>query len=150
MTLKALGQAAGFPEGVADIRISQYESGSRVPKRDLLEKFAAALDVSPKALNVPGLNDSIDVLFTLFTLEDTYGFRICRSGTHLYLLLGDTDASPAELQQMLLAWSDYAQLLKEGKISNDEYDHWRYNLSIPGVVKGTQKYASQKKKKKSF
>ena len=36
MTQKALGIAAGFPPGTADIRIAQYESGARTPKHALL------------------------------------------------------------------------------------------------------------------
>ena len=32
MTQKWLGQAVGFPQKTADIRMAQYESGSRTPK----------------------------------------------------------------------------------------------------------------------
>ena len=35
MTQKYLGQVVGFPEKTADIRMAQYESGSRTPKADL-------------------------------------------------------------------------------------------------------------------
>ena len=31
MTMKHLGKAAGLPENSADIRIAQYESGTRTP-----------------------------------------------------------------------------------------------------------------------
>ena len=33
MTQKALGMAVGFPPETADVRIAQYESGARTPKR---------------------------------------------------------------------------------------------------------------------
>ena len=46
MTQKALGVAVGFPESSADVRIAQYESGARTPKRELLCRLAAALGVS--------------------------------------------------------------------------------------------------------
>ena len=36
MTQKWLGMAVGFPEKTADIRMAQYESGSRSPKEDLI------------------------------------------------------------------------------------------------------------------
>ena len=34
MTQKYLGTVVGFPEETADIRMAQYESGSRTPKSD--------------------------------------------------------------------------------------------------------------------
>ena len=39
MTQKYLGQVVGFPEKTADIRMAQYESGSRTPKADLTNKL---------------------------------------------------------------------------------------------------------------
>ena len=36
MTQKWLGQAVGFPPKTADVRMAQYESGSRTPKEDLV------------------------------------------------------------------------------------------------------------------
>ena len=54
MTQKALGIAAGFPPGTADLRIAQYESGARTPKHALLW--------------------ALDQL--LFALEDEYGLTI--------------------------------------------------------------------------
>ena len=43
MTQKYLGQVVGFPEKTADIRMAQYESGSRTPKADLTNKLAEVL-----------------------------------------------------------------------------------------------------------
>ena len=35
MTQKYLGMALGFPEKSADVRLAQYENGSRTPKADV-------------------------------------------------------------------------------------------------------------------
>ena len=35
MTQKYLGMAVGFPEKSADVRLAQYETGTRTPKADL-------------------------------------------------------------------------------------------------------------------
>lgn len=43
MTQKLLGIQVGFPEKTADIRIAQYESGTRTPKEDLTHTFAEVL-----------------------------------------------------------------------------------------------------------
>ena len=47
MTQKYLGMALGFPEKSADVRLAQYETGSRTPKADLTAALAEVLDVSP-------------------------------------------------------------------------------------------------------
>lgn len=59
MTQKFLGSQVGFTKRTADIRMAQYESGSRIPKADLIEQLANALDVSTEALNVPNIDSSI-------------------------------------------------------------------------------------------
>ena len=48
MTQKYLGTAVGFPERSADVRLAQYENGSRKPKADLTAALAQVLDVSPQ------------------------------------------------------------------------------------------------------
>ena len=58
ITQKFLGLQVGFSERTADIRMAQYESGSRTPKADLVKQLADALDVSAEALNVPKLHRS--------------------------------------------------------------------------------------------
>ena len=50
MTQKYLGTLVGFPEKTADVRMAQYEAGTRTPKEDLIKALAGALDVSPLAL----------------------------------------------------------------------------------------------------
>ena len=56
MTQKYLDQIIGFPEKTADIRMAQYESGTRTPKADVTEALAQALDISPAALAVPDID----------------------------------------------------------------------------------------------
>ncbi len=68
MTQKYLGQVVGFPEKTADIRMAQYESGSRTPKAELTESLAGALGVSPLALSVPDIDSYLGLMHTLFTL----------------------------------------------------------------------------------
>ena len=69
MTQKYLGMALGFPEKSADVRLAQYETGTRTPKSDVTEALAQVLDVSPKALDVPDIDSYNGLMHTLFTLE---------------------------------------------------------------------------------
>ena len=77
MTQKYLGQVVGFPEKTADIRMAQYESGSRSPKAELTETLAGALGVSPLALSVPDIDSYLGLMHnTLFSLENRYGLTV--------------------------------------------------------------------------
>ena len=86
MTQKYLGQVVGFPKKTVDIRMAQYESGSRTPKADLTNKLAEVFDISPQALSVPDIDSYIGLMHTLFTLEDRYGLTIVKTenGVSMY------------------------------------------------------------------
>ena len=62
MTQKYLGQQLGFPERSADVRLAQYETGTRTPKEDLTNQIASILDVSPAALAVPDIDTYVGLL----------------------------------------------------------------------------------------
>lgn len=48
MTQKELGMRLGCPENSADVRIAQYETGQRRPKKERLEAIAKVLEVNPE------------------------------------------------------------------------------------------------------
>ena len=76
MTQKYLGMLVGFPERNADVRLAQYETGSRKPKAELTAALAQALDVAPQALDIPDIDSQIGLMHTLFALKDIYGLTI--------------------------------------------------------------------------
>ena len=128
MTQKYLGMLMGFPEKSADVRMAQYETGSRAPKADLTASLANALDVSPQALNVPDIDSYIGLMHTLFTLEDNYGLTIGEADGEVCLrvdVFKGKDA--AELHKMLCAWRQAYAMLMDGQITQEEYDCWRYH-----------------------
>ena len=94
MTQKFLGLQVGFSERTADIRMAQYEFGSRTPKADLVEQLADALDVSTEALNVPNIDSYTGLMHTLFALEDLYGFKIDRLDGEICILINRQKARP--------------------------------------------------------
>lgn len=144
MTQKYLGQVVGFPEKTADIRMAQYESGSRTPKSDLTENLAGVLGVSPLALSVPDIDSYLGLMHTLFTLEDRYGLTIVKTenGVSMYAdPRKGTDA--AELSEMLNAWAEQSEKYHNGDINRDEYDKWRYNYPKYDEASGYVKLPSQ-------
>ncbi len=127
MTQKYLGTAVGFPEKTADIRLAQYEAGTRTPKADLIEKLAEALDVCPVALDVPDIDSYIGLMHTLFALEDIYGFKIDKLDDEVCIRLDKNRGSMSvSLFEDLSAWQKEAEKYRNGEITKDEYDAWRY------------------------
>lgn len=127
MTQKHLGMAIGFPEKSADVRIAQYESGSRVPKADVTGQLAEVLDVSPAALTVPDIDSYLGLMHTLFALEDRYGLRIGEIDGELCLRLDRHNSEYSALFKMFYAWQKQALDLEKGNQSKEDYDHWRYH-----------------------
>ena len=128
MTQKYLGMSIGFDEKTADIRMAQYESGTRTPKEKLVADLANALEVSPKALDVPEIDNHISLMHTLFAIEDLYGLKIKSIDGELCLTLDKTNGSTyLSMFDMLNAWQHEAEKLKLGEITKQEYDDWRYN-----------------------
>ena len=127
MTQKYLGMQVGFPEKSADVRLAQYETGTRTPKTDLTAALADTLDVSPQALAVPDIDSYIGLMHTLFTLEDRYGLHIDEADGEVCLKVDvRKNKDAAQLHEMLCAWRQAAAMLKAGEITQEEYDRWRY------------------------
>ena len=127
ITQKFLGLKIGFSERTADIRIAQYESGSRTPKADLIEKIADTLDVSTEALNVPNIDSYTGLMHTLFALEDLYGFKIDRLDGEICIRINRQNGSNfVKMTGLLKPWEEMAQKYRNGEISREEYDDWRY------------------------
>ena len=128
MTQKYLGTIIGFPERSADVRLAQYETGTRKPKAELTAALAQALDVSPHALDVPDIDSYVGLMHTLFTLEDLYGLTVSETDGEVCLKVNkDKGKDAAELSKMLCAWKVQADKLSSEEISREEYDNWRYH-----------------------
>ena len=144
MTQKYLGQVVGFPEKTADIRMAQYESGSRTPKAELTESLAGALGVSPLALSVPDIDSYLGLMHTLFTLEDRYGLTVDTGENGVSLRVDPRKGKDAaELSEMLTAWAQQAEKLHNGETNREDYDKWRYNYPKYDETSGFVKVPSQ-------
>lgn len=113
LTQKELGLKLGFPESAADVRIAQYESGARVPKEGVVNKLANILGVLPTALTVPSIYSVDDIIQLLFAFEDECRFKA--------LFAND------KMIKFLSAWQEKSQDVRNGCISKEEYDLWRFN-----------------------
>lgn len=144
MTQKYLGQVVGFSEKTADIRMAQYESGSRTPKTDLTNKLAEVFDISSQALSVPDIDSYIGLMHTLFTLEDRYGLTIVKTENGVSMYADPRKGKDAaDLSEMLNAWAEQSEKYHNGYINRDEYDKWRYNYPKYDETSGFVKVPSQ-------
>ena len=86
----------GFPERSADVRLAQYETGSRKPKAELTAALTQALDVAPQALDIPDIDSQIGLMHTLFALEDIYGLTISETDGEVCLKISKDKGKAAE------------------------------------------------------
>ena len=128
MTQKYLGISIGFPQKTADIRMAQYESGTRTPKADVTGELAKVLEVSPQALTVPDIESYIGLMHTLFATEDLYGLKIDKIDGEVCLRLDKgMGANYLSMLRMFNAWAEQAEKCRNGEITKEQYDQWRYN-----------------------
>ena len=125
ITQKELGIAVGFDEKSADVRIAQYETGTRTPKQDLVEKIAEVLDVNPLYINNPEILGAENIMLLLFELDEHYPITIqdCK----------DEDGNNRKgvcfgsilITDFLSEWQQRKKDLADGKISKAEYTEWK-------------------------
>lgn len=132
LTQKELGLAIGYDDNTADVRVAQYESGTRTPKEDTLRKIADVLDVNYRAIYEPTLYAAEDVMYTLFELDEHY------AGTSIYEVEDKSDPYYTEkhmavsfnvkiLDDFLAEWQQRKKDLADGIISKAEYMEWKLN-----------------------
>lgn len=122
MTQKELGDKLGYNNSPT-IRIAQYESGMRSPQKEPMKNFADALDVSFNAIDVPAIDDSTELMHTLFAMEDFFDLKIKDIDQKAYLTFDSK-----ELEEMLSEWLKMYQSYQNGDISEYDYKEWEYKF----------------------
>ena len=139
-----LGMALDFPEKSADVRLAQYETGSRTPKADITTALAQVLDVSPHTLSIPDIDSYVGLMHTLFTLEDNYGLKVTEQDGELALRVDSCkNKDAARLHEMLWAWREQAAKLEAREIFQKDYDRWRYHYPEFDKTQNYVKVSSQ-------
>jgi transcriptional regulator with XRE-family HTH domain len=144
VTQKWLGMAIGFDDKTADVRIAQYESGTRSPKENYISDIARALEIAPKALDLPDIDSYVGLAHTLFALEDIYGLHIGEIDGEVCLRLDKFKGTTyLSMFDIFRAWHEMAEKFKTGEITEDEYNQWRYNYPEFDTVQRRAKIPSQ-------
>ncbi|MBC1324158.1 helix-turn-helix transcriptional regulator [Listeria welshimeri] len=131
MTQKELGIALGYDEKSADVRITQYETGTRTPKIDVLNAMAEVLNVNVLSLKEPTLYSAEDIMSILFELDDEDGLNLLDVEDN-----SDSDLPKSRIgvvikynlvQSLLKEWQLRKQELKDDLITKEEYTEWKFN-----------------------
>lgn len=102
MTQRALAKAT---DGVSERR----------PKPDTLQRIAKALDVAPACFDTYGIEHYDELMHALFLSEEAFGIKPCADGSIRF-----TDET---IQSCVCTWWSWKELLKEGKITREEYEN---------------------------
>lgn len=105
MTQKHLGMLLGCSESTADVRIAQYENGSRTPRPIVIHQLADILCVSPQVFSLTICCSLEDFMQSIFWMEELKG------GGDIY--------------DCLKEWEAMKTKYESGEITHDEYFEWK-------------------------
>ena len=130
MTQQQLGELIDLDNS----RIRKYESNYRVPKIDIINKLASALDVNPLAISST-TNDSLEgLMYRLFEIEDDLKVKIS-----MIKSINDSEEEVEKValvfddgicKQLAIEWFRKKEELEKGIITEAEYLEWKYNYNI--------------------
>lgn len=123
LTMKQLGTKINIPERQADVRISQYESDHKTPRKDIIEKLANILDVNEFALDTPDLTTNYGAIFTMFEYYYTYGLHPIKIDGKIYLEL-DKNIADSSFIKDLNEWYDTYESFQSGDITKEQFIDW--------------------------
>lgn len=147
LTQQQLGEACGFTESSAGVRIRQYESNQKSPKDDTLMLIAKALKVNYIAIKNYDLGSAEDILETLFWLDasgntiELFSFDKTNDYDNDWKFKGtyndDTYMSGRPpfglvinyglVNDFMKEWFLRKQQLKANEITQDQYNNWKWN-----------------------
>lgn len=146
MTQKDLGIACGFSDTTADVRIRQYESNKKSPKKDTLNEIAGALQVHVYSIMQYETDNATDTIETLFWLETAgiislFEMKKENNPDNEWVYKGSYNDSnyfnynpPIGItvkynlvNEFMQEWYIRYTEMKQGKITNEQYMNWKLN-----------------------
>ena len=87
-------------------------------------------------------------MHTLFALEDIYGFKIDKLDDEVCIRLDKNRGSMSvSLFEDLSAWQKEAEKYRNGEITKDEYDAWRYTYPEYEAKRTRERLDAKRKEK---
>lgn len=82
---KELGKMLGYSEANADVRIAQYESGTRKPNDKTVSKICDILGISEYSIRKPSFESELSVVNILMNIDTLYGLELKEENGDIYL-----------------------------------------------------------------
>ena len=143
LTQKALGVAVGFPQENADIRIAQYESGTRTPKHELLcrtvvHRFVSGINCSPATARDE-----------MLAVKKRFGKENGTVAYHGYQSFAPGEVTPEtahEIGMKLAArlWGDRYQVIVATHLDKENHLHNHFVLNTVSFVDGIKYHRTKK------
>ena len=96
------------------------------------------------ALQIPDIDSDLGFIHTLFAIEDIHGISAEKQGDEVHLIFdGSKRTVDKSIFAMLSAWAEQSEKLRCGKISKEQYDHWRYTFPEEDTTQRWAKVPSQ-------
>ncbi|MBO4898625.1 MAG: helix-turn-helix transcriptional regulator [Clostridia bacterium] len=117
---KDLGKMLGFSDSTAEIRIAQYESGERKPKKETRLKMCDILGISEGAIKAPLLETEKDIVHILMHIDTLCGLKMKKEHGNIYIRF------PIEcntIRYYLELLYRLKEMLSDGEL---EYDTYQY------------------------
>jgi transcriptional regulator with XRE-family HTH domain len=111
--------------GLTGAAIRNYERDYRVPSDELIEKIAAALDVSPDSIREIGVTGARGALEVLFRYESELGLMPVVTDNGIAVAVDPRREGAQKAQQALTAWKRMRDDLAAGRITEKEYEAWK-------------------------
>ena len=128
--MKGLGEEMGFPGKQADSRIAQYESGNKMPRKDVILELTKILDINPTYLVEPDPEYIMGVLQILFEMDRIYDIDLDVDDENVVIKIPKNKEKNYDLALFLLEWIIVLKQKQAGDISQEVYDEWKCNIHI--------------------
>ena len=96
------------------------------------------------ALRIPDIDSNLGFIHTLFAVEDLYGVRVEKNENEVHIVFdGNKPNVDRSVFQNLSAWAEQAEKYRNGEISKEQYDEWRYTYPEKDTTQHFVKVPSQ-------
>lgn len=135
LTQKELGLKSGFLPSSSDSRTRKYESDLVVPKPEVKNSIANALDVDLEALSDINITSHEDIIHIFFELEETLSMKVEHFKDKTYIVFDDNNQKNSTLISYLNIWRK-----KQKSISDrNEYMLWKASF-LKKEIKNLNEY----------
>ncbi len=95
-------------------------------------------------MKLPDIDSDLGFIHTFFAIEDMHGVRAEKQGDEVHIVFdGSKRTMDESIFKMLSAWADQAEKYRNGEISKEQYDRWRYTFPAEDTTQRWAKVPAQ-------